>query len=316
MKNICFKNRAVMKIIKPTICLLIAGLFITTANQAIAQDDNAAPSKAKANMNVSYKKTDGVLSVKVAVTTKVEKKNVPVDGAMVSLYMNDVKSYDAKTGEGLLGRLAADQDGKIVFEMKDNAKDILKGKHDYKFVAELKGDPKYIDKQGEVEVKDANITITVTGKDTLQTATARLTEIKDDGTETPVVGAELKLGIKRSFSTLPFGGDALKTNENGEVSALIPSNVIGEADGTLIVIGKIEDNETYGNVQTGKAIPWTVMPKAIAENRRNLWSTGKNAPYSLVIVSVSMIGIIWGLLLYLVTFLFKIKKLGKTTSKK
>ena len=315
MKNICFKNSTVMKIIKPTICLLIAGLFISTANQAIAQDD-AAPSKAKAIMNVSYKKTDGVLSVKVAVSTKVEKKNVPVDGAMVSLYMNDVKPYDAKTGEGLLGRLPADQDGKILFEMKDNAKDILKGKHGYKFIAEMKDNPKYFDKQGEVEVKDANITITVTGKDTLQTATARLTEFKDDGTEAPVVGAELKLAIKRSFSLLPFGGDGLKTNENGEVSALIPSNIIGEAGGTLIVVGRIEDNETYGNVQTSKSIPWTVLPKPIAENKRNLWSTGKNAPYSLVIVSVTIIGIIWGLLLYLVTFLFKIKKLGKQPQKK
>lgn len=316
MKSISLIGSMKKQIVKPVIYLLAIGLFTLVSTNIIAQEEKASSEKAKAIMKLTYKKTNDELSLKVAAFTKVEGKNIPIEGSMVSLYLNETKPYDTKTGEGLLGRLPLDQDGKILFVLKDGVKELARGKHQFKLIAEMKDNPKYLDKQQEVEINDANITITISGKDTARIATAKLTEIKEDGTVVPIVGTEIKFGIKRTFSILPFGGDGLVTNENGEISAPIPNKIIGEADGTLIVTARIEENDTYGNVQSNKAIPWSVLPKPIVENKRNLWSTGRNAPYSLVIVSLSIIGVIWGLLIYLVTFLFKIKKMGKENSNK
>ena len=114
------------------------------------------------------------------------------------------------------------------------------------------------------------------------------------------------------FSLLLFCGD-LTTDKNGEVTAPLPNDVIGELDGKLIIVCKMDDNETYGSVQASTSIPWTILPKENEANGRNLWSKAKNAPLVLIFAALTIIGSIWGIIIYLVFQLLKIKKLGKST---
>jgi hypothetical protein len=290
---------------------LLLLLYSLCGGFLFAQETKEKPEKKPVSLSLSYKKADGEVSVKLSATQKDGKKSVPVEGAISNLYLNKIKKHDLKTGTGCVTDMVLNEDGEAVYILTGENKNIVDGKHEFKFIGRLYEDPRYEDTQEELNIKDANIAITVTEKDSDKTVTAKLTEWQEDGTEVPVKGTKVKLYIQRSFSQLLFGGDALATDENGEVSAQLPRDVIGESNGTLIVGGKVEDNDSYGTVQTSKAIPWSILPKVNVENKGNLWSSGRNAPYSLVIISLTIILGIWGVIAYLVRLLFKIRKMGK-----
>lgn len=285
-------------------------LYNPCGRDLFAQETKDKPDKKPVSLSLSYKKADGEISVKLSATQKEGKKNVPVEGAITNLFLNKVKKHDLKTGTGCVTDMVLNEDGEAVYLLTGPNKNIVDGKHEFKFIGRLYEDPRFEDTQEELNIKDANIAITVAEKDSEKTVTAKLTEWQDDGTEVPVKGTKVKLYIQRSFSQLLFGGDALETDENGEVSAQIPRDVIGEFNGTLIIGGKLEDTESYGTVQTSKAIPWSILPKVNVENKGNLWSSGRNAPYSLVIISLTIILGIWGIIFYVVSLLFKIRKMG------
>ena len=308
MNRLLKGNRLICQFTKQIIYIFFAGLLFI-CNPAKSQEEKSRTSKTVANISLNYKKKDGVISVNVSVFKKAGNKRAAVTGNITNLYLNEETTHNHKTGDGWLGTLPLDFDGKASYELTSGAGNLGSGKHEFKFIIKMKGDKNYADKEEEIIIKDASITISISTKDTLKMVTAKLTEWKEDGTEAPVAGAELKLSIKRTFSLFPFGGD-LTTDKNGEVTASLPNDVIGEANGTLIVVARIEENESFGTVQVSKAIPWNILPKVKIENKRNLWSTGKNAPYSLVLASVSIIFLTWGIIAYLVTRLFKIYKIG------
>jgi len=144
----------------------------------------------------------------------------------------------------------------------------------------------------------------------VKTVTATLYGWKDHD-YLPIASAELKLCIKRTFNFLPFGDAEMTTNENGEVSGELPLDLPGNADGTITIAARMEDNDIYGTVESMKNVPWSVLPKKNPVRGRTLWSAGDNAPWLLVISSVSIITIIWGTIFYLLYLLIRIKRLGK-----
>gem|GEM_PF-1783713 len=299
------------KIIKQTQCLLLIVVLSLIGKQAISQDEKGGISKMPIKMDLKYKKTDGIISVKVSAEAKTDGASIPAEGAITNLYLNIVQRHNHITGDGWIANTPLDEEGEGLFELTGGVKDITKGKHEFKFIARTFGDLRYEDKDEEITIKDANIRITILKDDSTTTVKARLTEWKDSVTEVPVVGVELVPFIKRTFSLMPFGEPGLTTDENGEVSAQLPRDVIGSSDGTLTVGAKIEDHESFGNIQQSKIIPWNILPRVNAENKRNLWSTGNNAPYTLVFVVSFLIILIWGTIIYLISLLFKIRKIGK-----
>jgi hypothetical protein len=126
-----------------------------------------------------------------------------------------------------------------------------------------------------------------------------------------VVGIEMKLFIKRSFSLFPFGESGLTTNKEGKVSGDLPLDIPGEAGGKITIVASIIDNEDYGTIESTKKVDWNIFPKKNEEIGRTLWASGKNAPIPLILASCSIIILIWGIIIYIISRLFYIKKIGK-----
>ena len=73
-------------------------------------------------------------------------------------------------------------------------------------------------------------------------------------------------------------------------------------------MARYEDQENDGIVEVSQDIPWNILPRENKLSQRTLWSSGHNAPVILVVVTVSLIILIWGTISYLVILLLRIRK--------
>ncbi len=292
--------------------ITVTCLFINKEAISQAEKDSA---KLSATMTVSYKASNGSRSIKVNLKRKVEKKFIAVDNLKtpVSLYFKSVKEHNPADGTGLVGKLYLGKDGEGVFEIPDDINKLISGLHKYTFIAKFDADPIYEDAEEEISIADSKITLSYLGEDSIKTATATLYEWKDSA-YVPVAGAELKLGIKRTFSIFPIGESGAVTDSSGKVSADLPLDMPGTFDRKITIVAKIDEHESFGNVEVSKEVPWSVLPEPIPEIGRALWATGDNAPYVLVFSSLSIIAVIWGTIFYLISLLIKIRKIGRDKS--
>ena len=315
MKNNFF-NRVGKKMRKTSIFIsLFASALILNGKEAFSQGETKSGDKLSVSMTLSCRVSDGVKKVKVQLTRKENKKPVPVGDltSLIRLYFNEVKDFNPADGTGLISKLDLSAEGEGFFELPTDFNKQISNLHKYTFIAKMDGDPRYKDAESEITFADAKISIEYSGKDSIKTATATLTAWKDSG-YVPVAGAELKFGIKRTFSLFPFGESGAVTDKNGSVSADLPSDIPGNHGGTITIVARIDDNDTYGNVEATKDVPWAVLPRENEIRGRTLWSEGDNAPLLLVISSLTIITVIWGTIFYLITLLIKIKKIGKGKS--
>jgi hypothetical protein len=298
--------------------ILCAWILIHSAAPAQETKDSASQTtgqegKPSFTMNISSLSSNGARVVKVILTRKENKKTIIVNDvkAPFSLYLGEVKAYDPSDGTGLIGKLNINYEGEGMFVLPVDFYKLSAGLHKYTFIVKMASDPKYEDAEESIIVTDAKISMVYSGEDSVKTATATLMAWKDNG-YVAVPGAELKLCIKRTFNFLLFGETGAVTDSSGQVTGELPLDLPGNADSTLTIFGRLEDDENYGTVEGGLSVHWTILPKKNPVRGRTLWSSGDNAPLILVISSLTIIVIIWGTIFYLLRLLFKIKKLGKS----
>ena len=122
----------------------------------------------------------------------------------------------------------------------------------------------------------------------------------------PVSGVAVNFYIQRNIGLLPIG--TLKnTNDEGEANVNFPKTIPGDANGNVVVIARLDENES---ITDQKSIAWgtkAVLTTPVDPNA--LWSS--NAPTYLIILSNTIIAGIWGTMGYIVFLLFfRVKKSG------
>lgn len=277
-------------------------LLFVLGHRVHAQKEKFEPS-----IKLSYKFSDSYRGIKAEVTYKDSDKTMPAKNLIVNMYLNEVKKFYPPTGEGWMTNMLTDDNGVCEFNLTEQFKRIKTGAHQFTFTARFASDPRFEDTQESIVVNDVKIDLSLT-RDSLTTATAKLI-FYQDSLEVPAAKTEMKLGIRRTFSLLPFGDESLTTDESGVVSAEMPGDVPGDPDKTITVVARYEDMENDGIIEVSKRIPWSVLPKPREFAKRTLWSTGSNAPVPLVIISTSIIIVIWGVIFYLVFLLLRIRKM-------
>jgi Ni/Fe-hydrogenase subunit HybB-like protein len=292
----------------PTIWSSQSAYGVSQNEAEITETENSE--KQEVSMSLTYKIIDGEKFIKVKIWYKEGRNFIPVSNVITNLYLNEVKKRDSKTGEGWISNLVTDENGEGLFPIEKDFYEQTKDLDEFTFIATMNSDPLFEDIEEEISVMNVVIKMDFVTKDSITTVTATLFEA--DGV-TPIPETELKFMIKRHFSLLPFGDEFSETDEDGMVSAEIPADIPGSLNGTLIIVAKIDDHYDYGTVEVSQEIPWHILPKINKSEKRTLWSSGKNVPFSLIISSVTIIFVIWGILIYLVSILFKIKRLSKTT---
>jgi hypothetical protein len=293
----------------PAMVAALALMLAFVPVKAMGSGEEEKPEKISPTMRLSYRIVDGKKTVKVNLSHKVGKKFEPITNLIVNLYNGEVKKYDPANATGWMTNQVTNDEGDCEFRLSEQFNRITAGTYTFTFIASI-SDPAYEDTQEEITMTAVKIDLNSMKDDSLTTVSARLSTVQDSG-DAAMPEAELKLLVKRTFGAIPFSEDGATTDENGIISGVIPADLPGNDGKSITVVARFEDQENDGIIEVTKTLPWGVAPHANALDGRHLWSSGTNAPWSLVIASVSIIALIWGTIFYLVTFLFKIKRIGK-----
>lgn len=153
------------------------------------------------------------------------------------------------------------------------------------------------------EGKTAEMKLSFKAGDSLKTCTAL---VVSQGK--PVANVVVKFFAKRMFSLLPLGGE-VTTGEDGIASIDFPKDLPGDEQKNIMVIAKIEDDEVYGSVETQATVNWGVnIVREDHWKNRSLSASREKAPMLLIVVSNIIIAVIWGVILYIIIQVFRIRK--------
>ena len=180
----------------------------------------------------------------------------------------------------------------------------------YSFSATIDENPILESKSDSLILTDLGIEMSLELKDSVKTIVFRTFELGPNGEKKPVK-TDLVFYVPRTFSKLKVAEASSGEDGNGEIE--FPNGIPGDSTGNLTVLGRVEENEKYANVECSQTIGWGVATNYhIAKFHRALWTT--IAPtWMIVTLTVLLLGV-WGHYMYVVYKLHRINKESKQTS--
>lgn len=295
-------NQPVMKKYFTLSLLTIFGMFLL-AFPASAQDSEAAePEPLQTRMALEYLCGPGdSVNLKAILSVKRDGKLLALENATVEFFCvgeNDLPLKSGKTtqeGHAVItvpmAGLPMDSDGKLSFRARFNATG------------------EYPEAEESVTAKPAWIELAFSVEDTIKTLTVTALQSDSKGNRIPLPGETVVVYIPRLFSLLKIGEVAL--DEQGSGTLEFPGNLVGDATGNLVVVGKIEEHDDFGFVQGKGEIDWGIPKHYFAAEKpsRELWTP--IAPIWMIITLLIMLLGVWAHYAYAVYELVMIKRIGK-----
>ena len=283
------------------LCLLILGLQLFQINILPAQDTLSTSGYTFSLDLKEVKNSDGSRTYTSKLEGSGDEGSFPVYQAEISL-LNEAL---------ILGSGKTDKDGNIVITLgpdtkykKDQAgvitvKSLFNGSGDVEG-AEASVSFMDLDLQMNLEEKDSSRTILVTANSV--DANNELIPLNEISANVYIQGLYSKLKIGDCFF------------ENGLASFTFPGDLPGDENGVLKVFVRIEENETYGDVEKTEVVKWGQHRSGYIEPSRSLWSSG--APlWMIVTLTILLVGV-WSHYLFAVIQIIKIRKEGKSLESK
>ncbi len=246
---------------------------------------------------LSVQKADNSIELKADLTAKVK-------GWVIKLRQLKITFVQVTAdAEKELGFVITDGNGKAVLNIKtDSLKTDNEGKLQFKAV--FAGNKQMEAADGEVIIKRARLEITPVKEDTALSVKIKLIDI-GTGKEVPVPETAVGVFVNRSFKPLKIGEGT--TDETGEATVEIPKNLPADAKGNIILLAKLDENETYGNLEASVAQKWGVpVSDKLNELPRALWSA--HPPYWMMITFIILMSTVWGHYLVILIQLFRLRK--------
>ena len=236
--------------------------------------------------------------------TKIDGKFQMVPGINLSFYITNDSSK-----ANLLGTAVTDARGNAYLLIPPAAQAEWKKSVKQSFVAVSTASKLYDESKANVQVTKAKLKIDTAADKKINVIALEL----KDTTWVPVKGVELKVAVKR------MGGDlnvsetqTYTTDSTGTISAEYKrDSLAGDAKGNLVLIAKVEDNDTYGNLSVEQTVPWGNKTEYVsAYDKRTLFARRGHSPIWLELMAYSIVVAVWGVLIYLIGQIRKIKALG------
>ena len=270
--------------------LVVLSVFLCTS--VFAQD--------KVRLKAEYVKVmnEGVY-FDIQATAKVNDENVNVSNIELVIY-NLVGDEQVE-----LGKTKTNMQGKSRFKLKDLSTIKPDSSNTYNIDISFAGNDKFSDASKSISFKNADIVAKLVTIDSVNYVTATLI---DKSTDSLLVGQSLKVQIQRLFKPLPIGEEFNETDEDGTILVSIPEGIPG-VDGIIAIEVVLSESDEFGTV---KAIVNAPIGKPVVDestfDQRTMWSPRSKTPLFLLIFPNLLTFAIWGIIIYLITNLFKINK--------
>jgi hypothetical protein len=246
---------------------------------------------------ISIQKGDNSVDLKASVKAKINGTLTNLAGLKIGFTVG-ADSLAKKIGESITDsrglaiynckadQLIADAEGKLNFKASFAGKDSIEAAEEI------------------VTVKRARLEITPVKEDSLLTVKLKLIDLST-GAETAIPEADLGIFVKRLFYPLKLGEG--KTDEAGEATIEIPGNLPGDAKGNITLIGRLDENETYGNLEATIVQQWGIpVSDEVKELPRALWSS--HPPIWMLVTFIVLMTAVWGHYIVIIFELFRLRK--------
>lgn len=246
---------------------------------------------------IAIQKADNSIDLKVRLKGK-------VNNQAINFYKMKVEFFLLSGEESReLGYVITDGSGKAVFNVKgDSLKTDADGKLSFK--AAFAGNKAMEAAEEVATMKRARLEITPIKEDSALSVQVKLLDA-GTGTDTPVKEATVGIFVKRLFLPLKVGEGT--TDENGEAIIEFPRDLPGDINGNLTIICRLDENETYGNLEASSVQKWGVpVTDKIELQQRALWST--HPPIWMLITFIVLMTVVWGHYIVIIYELFRLRK--------
>jgi len=283
--------------------LLLFG-FLPLSAAIMAQEDSTKP---EVTVTIHHLVVNNSFQYLVVETkTKANNRWQPMKNLPVQLFL------DSNSTDNLIAKLQTDETGKAKAIIPASLKSTWDASATHKFLALTQDGT-----TAESEITKAKIIIDTANVDGARTVNVQVLKWENSDW-TPAKDVELRIGVKRLGSELKIGDDETYTTDStGQVAAEFKRDSLpADEKGNLVLVARVEDNDSYGSLSIEKSVPWGVYFKS--ENNfgeRALWAARGKAPVWLYAMAYSIIIAVWGTLFYLIYLIVRIKKIGVKTAK-
>lgn len=129
----------------------------------------------------------------------------------------------------------------------------------------------------------------------------------------PFQEVDVSFYIKREFGLMRIGESSNLTGADGKVKVVFPEKIIGDGEGNVFLLAKVENSFIYNDAESEIVRKWgdPLVTEDEKFNQRALWGSRDKSPVWLLLVANGIIAGIWGVILYVIYNLFRIKKAGE-----
>jgi hypothetical protein len=283
--------------------ILAAAFFAVTAT-ASAQDDTT---KGEPAVGLRYFMQNNSLQW-LRVKTSLRKGNKPqlLPNQVVKIFLDSAKP------ENLIGKIYTNEQGDGKAVIPAGLKDQWSQQSTHRFIAVLEATSVEDERSAEIDVTRGKIEFDTSTLDGVKTVNLLVSKFENN-TWVPAKDVELKVGIRRLGGELKIGEDESYTTDSlGQATAEFKLDSLpGDLSGNIVLVAKTEDNDQLGNLSVEKTVPWGRSFSPVSHfGQRSLSAARGRSPIWLALMAYSIIGGVWGTILYLVIQIIKIKKLG------
>ena len=279
--------------------IIISGYFLGLNVQNVYSQD--PPKKNTIRLKADYIKTmNKEIAFNLRASSKVDGSNIDVANIELTVF-NEYNDDSVKLGSAI-----TDSEGKSTFVVNDL--NLIKPDSTglYNILVSFKGNDAYKRASKSLSYKDATIEAKIITKDSVNYITATL---KDTATDSVLSDQILNVQVQRLFRPLRIGPEFNSTDESGTIIVPIEEGIPG-VDGMLTFEVVLKDNDDYGTVKAQVTAPLGVpVVDESTFDERTMWSPRNKTPLFLLIVPNLITLGIWGIIIYLILNLIKIKKL-------
>jgi len=142
----------------------------------------------------------------------------------------------------------------------------------------------------------------------------KVSAIKDNSA-VPVVGAGVRLFVKRTFGMLPLDEEKI-TDDNGMATFTIPPDLRGDTTGNIKVSARFTDEEKFGTAAKDTVLQagLQVIPVSLVKDRA-MWNTLRKAPWWILLTYGLGVILVWGFIILVMLKLRDIFIIGEYTEK-
>lgn len=262
-----------------------------------------AQDKISPRLDMAYYQMDSAVRyLSLKVRQRVQKRFEPIGDAVVNVFL-ELPEETAKIGSVVSN---INGEGKLLLPAE-----VLAAMHpldEYSFYAEIPETDSLEEVTEYLVIKPSRLTLKTDDSDK---SIKVLLEAKANGNWEPFEGAEVAVFVQRRFGKILVGDESHVTDENGAVELAFDTEIPGDVNGRLTLESAVEDNDEIGNVYATVNVPWG-LPMVAADRfyRRTLWGTRDKTPLWLLIFPNAMIAGVWGVIIYLIILIFKMKRLS------